>query len=389
MSAAQKRIDVISEDSEPKLTVAERKPVAVPEPEAKPAAAPVAAAAPKPKGKGLRRLLILLVPLLVAAAGGYYWLTGGRYVTTDNAYVQQPLVGISAQVSGTVVEVTVAENQPVKAGDVLFRIDPEPYQIAIAQADAALAQARLNVEQLRAAYATAQAKLTATQDIATVRHTELDRQQSLTDKGLATSSTLDDMRIAAQAGDNDVALAQQALAAAAAALGGDPQVATDEYPAVRAALAAQRMAARNLAHATVTAPDAGIVSHVSGLNAGEFVAAGATVLSLVERDRTWIEANFKETQLAGLTEGQTVDLSVDAYPGVTLTGRVDSIGSATGAEFSLIPAQNATGNWVKVVQRLPVRISATGDAVHPLRAGMSVSVSVDTGASRLDKLRAK
>ena len=192
--------------------------------------------------------------------------------------------------------------------------------------------------------------------------------------------------MAVYSAENDVALARQGVDAAKAALGGDPSIATDDFPAVRAALAQRASAQRDLDKASVSAPVAGIVSQVESLNIGQYVTKGASVASVVEREKTWIEANYKETQLAELRIGQPVEVEIDAYPGALLHGTVDSMGSATGSQFALIPAQNATGNWVKVVQRLSVRIAVTPDPAHPLRDGMSATVSVDTGASRLDKL---
>jgi membrane fusion protein (multidrug efflux system) len=348
---------------------------------------PAPATAPATKPGRLRRLaLMVVVPALLLVGGGYMWLTGGRYVATDNAYVQQRMVVIAPEISGAVIAVDVAENQTVAAGDTLFRIDPEPYRIALAQAEAALANARVSVEQLRAAYNTAEAKLTAATGILDIRNRELDRLKTLNAQGVASSSSLDDVTLAAQSAQNEVALAREGLATAAAALGGDPDIRTEDHPLVIAALAQRDLASRNLAKTTVVAPVAGIVSQVASLNVGRWVTPGAAAASLVESDQSWVEANFKETQLAGLTVGQPVHVSVDAYPGLSLEGHVESIGAATGAEFALLPAQNATGNWVKVVQRVPVRIAVTPDSEHDLRLGMSAHVSVDTGKSRLDSL---
>src|SRR3569623_1851956 len=271
--------------------------------------------APAKKKSGSRRLILMIaVPLVLVGCGGYFWLTGGRYEDTDNAYVQQAKVSLSADIAGRITSVNVGENQVVKAGDVLFTIDPQPYQLALDQAN-------------------------------------------------------------------------EQAATATAALGGDPNIDNDKHPAVLAALAQVENAQRNLSKTTVVAPGAGIVSNVSSLNAGQFVAAGTTIATLVESDGTWVEANFKETQLADLKVGQPAEVKVDAY-GNKIEGTVESIGAATGSEFSLIPAQNATGNWVKVVQRIPVRIKLA-DASDVLRPGMSASVTVDTGHSTLDKMMGK
>ena len=353
-------------------------------------AAEAAKPAAAPKKKNGRRLLLMTgVPLLLVAAGGWFWLTGGRYEDTDNAYVQQSKVSLSADVAGRVADVKVVENQTVKAGDVLFTIDPQPYEIALSQANAALATARVNVEQLKVSYGTAQAQLKSAEDTLAIRKAAFDRQSTLVTQGINANATLDDTKLAYQQAQSEVDLANQQVAAATAALAGDPNIATDTHPAVLAALAAVEQAQRNLTKTTVAAPADGIVSNVSSLNVGQFIAVGTTIASLVETESTWIQANFKETQLAELKVGQPVAVHVDAYPGV-LHGSIDSLGAATGSEFSLIPAQNATGNWVKVVQRLPVRIALPADPeIAILKTGMSATVSVDTGRSTLDKMMGK
>lgn len=356
--------------------------------EAAPAATPpLAAATPaKPKKRGRRMVLMFGLPVILLVGGAYFYLTGGRYIDTDNAYVQQSKVAISADIAGRVNSVSVHDNQAVKAGETLFTLDPQPFQIALDQANAALASARVNVEQLRVAYGTAQAKLAAAQSTLEIRQRELDRQNSLAGKGVSTAATVDDTTLAFQTAQTAVMLAQQEVANATAALAGNPQINIEEHPAVRTALAAKDNAERNLAKTTVVAPADGIISQVASLNVGQFVGAGTTIASLVETGDTWVQANFKETQLAGLAAGLPAEISVDAYPGVRLKGHVDSIGAATGAEFALIPAQNATGNWVKIVQRVPVRIKVDEDTADVLRTGMSAVVSVDTGKSTLDKM---
>ncbi|HEY4200909.1 MAG TPA: HlyD family secretion protein [Devosiaceae bacterium] len=359
--------------------------VQMPKPEAA-KTVPVEPEAPKkPKRRGRRIALMVVVPLVLIAAGGYFWLTGGRYVETDNAYVQQSKVAISADIAGRVISVAVHDNQVVKAGDVLFNIDPAPYRIALDQANAALASARVNVDQLRVAYTTAQTKLKSAQDTLEIRQRELDRQDSLAGKGVSTAANLDDVKIAYQSDQGDVALAQQDVASAVAALGGNPDIKTDDHPAVMTALAAKESAERDLAKTTVVAPADGIISQVASLNVGQFIATGTTIAALVETGDTWVEANFKETQLATLVSGQPAEVSIDSYPGVKFEGTLESLGAATGAEFALIPAQNATGNWVKVTQRIPVRIKLDeGSSPVALRSGMSATVSVDTGKSTLD-----
>lgn len=351
--------------------------------------APAAVAAPAKPKRSRRLLLMTSIPLVLVAGGGYFWLTGGRFVDTDNAYVQQAKVSLSADVGGRIMSVAVHENETVKAGTTLFTIDATPYQIALDQANAALASARVNVEQLKVGYGTAQAQLKSAQSTLEIRQAAFDRKNALVKTGNASDSTLDDVRLELQQAQTAVTNAEQLVANATAALGGDPAIATDEHPAVRAAMAQVENAQRNLSKTTVVAPADGIVAQVSSLNVGQFVNTGTTIASLVETSDTWIEANFKETQLAEMQPGQPVEISIDAYPG-KLEGKVASIGAATGSEFSLIPAQNATGNWVKVGQRIPVRIEFdAGDDLARLRTGMSATVAVDTGRTTLDKMTGK
>ena len=345
------------------------------------AAAPDTVAAPaKKKQNPLRLLLMFGVPVLLIGGGAYFYLTGGRYIETDNAYVQQAKVSISPDVAGRIVSVAVAGNQFVRAGAPLFTIDPEPYRIALSQADANLSAARVNVEQLRVGLAVAKAKLDAARATLEVRQADWDRKTTLQTQGVTAVSSLDDTRLALQSAQSSVALEEQDVANATAALGGDPDIATDDHPAVLAAAEARESAARNLDKTTIVAPADGIVSQVASLNVGQFVATGSTIATLVETANTWVDANFKETQLVGMAVGMPAEISVDAYPGTMLSGHVDSIGAATGAEFALIPAQNATGNWVKVVQRIAVRIvlDDTEANANLMRAGMSAAVKVDT-----------
>ena len=265
----------------------------------------------------------------------------------------------------------------------LFQVDPEPYRIALEQADAALAGARLKVQQMRAAYSQAAAEAKVVSDDVAYYQTEFDRQKALQAKGIASASALDSAsRNLRKAVESKVA-AEQAVASAAAALGGDPAIPVDKHPAVMAAQAARDQAAYDLARTTVHAPADGIVYKAASFKPGEFVAAGSQLFALVETGDTWVEANFKETQLTNIVPGQSAEISFDTYPGRSFRATVQAIGAGTGAEFSLLPAQNATGNWVKVTQRVPVylRLDQT-DPKLMLRTGMSASVSVDTGVSR-------
>lgn len=353
---------------------------------AAPVSSEVGAAPPAPARRprrGGRLLLMVAVPLALAAGGGWYWMTGGRIQETENANLRQAKVTVASEISGRIVTMRVAENMSVKSGDVLFAVDPEPYRIALAQSDAALSQARLQVEQLRAAYSQAETQVkTATSDVSYYSD-QLDRQKELSKKGVATQATLDSAQRDLLKAQDAKAAADEAVLSARAALGGDPAIETDRHPAVLAAQAARDKAAYLLAQTTVRAPADGVVSQASSFKTGQFVAAGTALFSLVETEDSWIEANFKETQLTNMKVGQEAEVTLDTFPDRPLKATVESIGAGTGAEFSLLPAQNATGNWVKVTQRIPVRLKVSSqDADLLLRTGMSATVAVDTGVSR-------
>jgi membrane fusion protein (multidrug efflux system) len=339
---------------------------------------------PKKKRKrGLRFILMVALPLALVVGGGYFWITGGRYQETENANLQQARVSIAADEAGRIVAVNVADNMAVKKGDVLFTIDPQPYQIALEQADAAVAQARLKVEQLRAAYTTALAQQRLSASNLAYQQSEFDRTKDLTAKGISTQSSLDEARNNLDKAHQEVAVAGQGVVSAKAALDGNPDIQTDKHPEVLAALAARDRAAYNLAQTKVFAPADGVIYQAASFKVGQYVSVGTPLFSLVETDDIWVDANFKETQLTNMKPGQKAEVVLDTYPGKTFEATVQAVGAGTGAEFSLLPAQNATGNWVKVTQRIPVRVKITDkDAALALRAGMSATVTVDTGVTR-------
>jgi membrane fusion protein (multidrug efflux system) len=335
------------------------------------------------KRRGGRYALMLAVPLLLAAGGAYVWVTGGRFQETDNANLRQARITIAADTPGRIVEVGVHDNQQVKAGDVLFVVDPEPYRIALAQADAALQGARLNIAQLRASHSQAVAQQHNAENNVTYLQSEFDRQQALEKRGVSTRSSLDQAGRALAQAQDQLQAARETVAGALAALGGDANIETDRHPTVLAAIAARDKAAYQLGQTTVHAPADGVIAQASSFKTGQYVAAGSPLFSLVETGDIWIEANFKETQLTNMRVGQTAEVTLDTFPGRPLTATIDSIGAGTGAEFSVLPAQNATGNWVKVTQRIPVRLKVDeADAQALLRTGMSAVVSVDTGHAR-------
>lgn len=356
------------------------------QPAAPVAVAPPLQSAPAPRKKarrGGRFVLMLALPLLLVAGGSYVWVTGGRYEETENANLQQARVSIASDTAGRIVEVDVTDNQRVEKGDVLFAIDPEPYRIALAQADAAVAGARLNVDQLRAAYGQSMAQERSATSEVDYAQSQFDRAADLARKGINAKSSLDEARNDLDKAKQQLAIARQGIESAKAGLGGNPDIATDKHPTVLAALAARDKAAYDLAQTSVRAPAAGVVYQASSFKVGQYVGAGTPLFSLVETGDTWVEANFKETQLTHIKPGQKAEIVLDTYPNRKFEATVQAIGAGTGAEFSLLPAQNATGNWVKVTQRIPVRLKLTDEDVKmALRTGMSATVSVDTGVTR-------
>jgi len=338
----------------------------------------VAAPAPAPRKRG-QRLLWIAGPLLVAVVGGWLYLTSGRYVATDNAYVQADRIQIASQVAGRVVEVLAHENQPVKAGDVLYRIDPAPLEITVARAEATLAGVGDALVASRDEFHRVQATLRSSESTLAWNEKELKRQQELRARGLVAQKSLDDAAhsVAEARADRDADAA--ALAKAKNILGGAVAGTTADIAPYRASQATLAQAQLDLEHAVVRAPVDGIVGK-HDLQAGEFLAIGQPAMPLIATRELWIEANFKETDLTHVAVGQHAKLAVDTYPGVKWDARVASISPASGAQYAVLPAQNATGNWVKVVQRIPVRLSIVVPRDAPqLRAGMSAEVEIDTG----------
>ena len=343
------------------------------------AASAAVTAAPAPRRAGRRRALMLALPVALAAAAGWYVLNGGRYEETDNASLHQARLLVAPDVGGRVTESRVHEGGRVAKGDVMFVVDREPLAIALAQADAAVASARLQVTGLQAAWRLASSKLEIAREDLAFRESEAQRQDQLTRRGVGTQSARDETNHALETARQSVTAAEAEVQNAAAALGGQPEGAVDGHPLVRQAQAARDDAALTLARAEVRAPADGVVTQASSFRPGQFVSAGTPVFSLMVTGQTWIEANFKETQLASIAPGQPATVAFDAFPGRDFTAEVETIAPGTGAEFSLLPAQNATGNWVKVTQRVPVRLLLSeGQDIADLRSGLSATVTVDT-----------
>ncbi|WP_221799515.1 HlyD family secretion protein [Oceanobacter mangrovi] len=332
-----------------------------------------------------RRALLIGGPLLMLLVGGYFYLAGGRYVETENAYLKASKVNISAEVKGSVNQVLVRENSRVEQGEVLFSLDPRPYEIARDAAVAALLDTRAEVEGLMHSYQQKQDELALLIEDRDYADSEFRRQQQLVKQHVASQAQLDQAKHQLVSAKQQIVVVRQALATLRAGLGGNPELALEQQPRVLLAQANREQAELDLQHTRVQAPFAGVVSNMP--KPGKYIESGQAVMSLVSDTDVWIEANFKETQLDNMRPGQPVDIHIDSYAGKTWQGHVESISQATGAEFSVLPAQNSTGNWVKVVQRVPVRISIEqGQDALPLRAGASTVVEVDTGHSRADQL---
>ena len=317
------------------------------------------------------------VPSLLLGAIVWYIHANANFVSTDNAYIQQDKVSISAELSGRIVAVGVRENQPVHKGDLLFRIDPEPYRIAAQQADAAIAAADTKVIGLQTDLSTKGADITTAQANLQLAQDNYDRTAELMRRGFSTRAQMDAVTAAVAAARGQVMNAEGAQLKARAALA-TSHFAPGVDPSVLAAQAQRRQAAYNLARTEVRSPIDGVVSQASRLLVGNLMVQSLPAVSIVVSNRSWIEANYKETDLAKMRVGQPATIEVDAYPGLKLKGHVASIGGGTGSEFSVLPAQNANGNWVKVTQRVPVRIAIDQPSPRPLIAGLSTSVTVDT-----------
>lgn len=327
--------------------------------------------------------LLVLGPALVIALALLFYFTGGRFESTDDAYVVAARVAISANVAGRVVELAVSDNQRVQAGDLLYRLDDAPFRITVDEATAQLSAAKLQVDALKANYMQREAELASARETLAFQQNELARYRHLLSRGIASQSQLDSAQHAFDEARSRLAGIQHEVAAVLAQLGGDARIEPARHPLVQQAQAALDRAQLNLSYTVVRAPSAGVVTRVEKLQVGSFVAATAPVFALVSTDNVWIEANFKEDQFAHMHVGQAARIEIDSYPGKIFEGRVVSMSPGTGSQFSALPAENATGNWVKVVQRLPVRIELTNrDQAYSLHSGLSALVNVDTRYQR-------
>lgn len=335
----------------------------------------------------LRVILLVVLPLAAVGGGLWVWLSGGRYISTENAYVKADIVQVSSEVAGRVRDVLVKDHAAVAAGSVLVVLDPEPFRIALAKTDAELDAARAQVQTLVASWSEAKSELKEAESKVAFWQAQLTRQMQLAGRGIIASTKLEEVENNAIAASDRALVMRDKMHRVATQLGGDPVRPIEQHPMVREKRAERDRAALDMSRATIVAPVDGTAVNVR-LQPGEQIRAATALFSIVSATQPWVEANFKETELTHVRPGQTATVVLDIYPDVTWLARVESISPATGAEFALLPPQNASGNWIKVVQRLPVRLRLVAQSGEPpLRAGMTASVRVDTGReSRLARM---
>ncbi|MCS0502900.1 HlyD family secretion protein [Ancylobacter mangrovi] len=346
------------------------------------AAGPAAGAPAKPRRSAVRRILFLLLPVLLVA-GGYWYVTGGQVVSTDNAYVQADTVGITSDVAGIVHSIDVRNNELVKKGQVLLQLEQEPFEIALEGARAQLGMARNQILALKAQYKQMVAEIAQAEADIPFYQKAFERQKDLVASAAASKAAYDQAKQNLDSAEQKVEVAKAQAAATLAQLGGDAGKPVEAYPTYLQAKSAVDKAERDLKETVLRAPFDGIVTNVPSMQVGAYLDAAQQAFSLVSTSNVWVTASPKETELTYVKPGQRVTVSVDTYPDVEWHGRVESISPASGSSFSLLPAQNTTGNWVKVVQRIPMIVRFDDlDGKPDLRVGMSATVSVDTGHAR-------
>ena len=349
---------------------------------------PESSFAPEERPRASRRrrrrwALFLLLPIALIV-GAYFYFEGGGYTSTDDAYIEADKVGLSTDVSGMVEAIEVRDNQHVTAAQVLFRLDPLPFQLKLDQAQSQLGVVRDNLNALKANYQNVAAQIKHAEDQIVFNQRQYQRQTILARQQFAAQTTVDQMRLNLQTSEQSLVSLKAQLAGIVANLDGNPDLSVEQYPEYRQALAARNEDARELRDTVVRAPYNGTVTNVPSLEPGMYLPTSTAAFNLVDTDRVWVEAQPKETELTDVRPGEPATITVDTYPRREWRGTVASISPAARSEFSLLPAQNTSGNWVKVVQRIPLRvqIDTTDKSMPPLRAGMSVEVSVYTGHKR-------
>ena len=352
---------------------------------------PVPAASSRPRkslGQTLREkrrtLLLVVLPLVVLVGGIAFYLSGGRYASTDDAYVGAQKVLITPDISGKIDKVLVKEGQKVRAGDELFEIDPVPFQFALQQAQATLETAKTNFNNLRDNVKIYTQMLDLANQGVDLKQRDVERKTALVKSQSGSQLDLDTSTTNLVLARAQLELLQQQLANAKNQLLGNPDLPLEQFPPYVQAKAALDQAQRNLDHTVLRAPIDGTATQVDSIQLGRFVAAGSPVFSVIDAGNPWVDANLKESDLTYVAKGQPVTMSIDAFPDHTFMGKVGSLSPGTGAQFAILPPQNSTGNFVKVVQRVPVRIyfDQNDKAVQKLKAGMSTYVWIDTGHQR-------
>ena len=371
--------------------MSEQKLKVVPAPEAKsqPGTPPAETQtkAPGSSRKRLRRTLLVVIPLIALLAGTAVYLMGGRYISTDNAYVGAQKVLITPDVAGKIISIAVREGQQVNPGDELFALDAEPYKLALEQARAKRATAKSDYEKLKTTYESLELLGTLADKNVALKQADVARKQKLLGSQATSQADVDTAATGLVTAQLQAQFSKQQKATTLSQLLGDPNLPLEKFPEYAQAQAAVDEAERNLRLTTVRAPLSGIATQVENIQLGRYVAAGSPVVSVIDDRKQWVDANPKETDIPQLRIGQKVDITVDSFPDHVFKGTVQSVSPGTGAQFSILPPQNATGNWVKVVQRVPVRIVFDEDEdTKLLRSGMSVTVDIDTGHSRMPSL---
>jgi len=329
-----------------------------------------------------RSHLFILGMVVACGVGAYLYFTGEHFVETDNAYLKFDKVTLSAEVSGEITSLLVTENQKVKQGELLITVDDATYKVALEKAQARLLKAESFIQSLRASYRTKQAELALAVSNLEFADKEYQRELNLSQKKLTSEALIDDRKHNLDMANEHMIIVEKELAQLLTNLNGRADAPINKYSEVMEAQADLDLARINLERTKIVASFDGFVSHLPKL--GQHIDPGGPILSLVSDKNAWIEANFKETDLVGLSIDQPVDITIDAYPDLHWKGTVESLSAATGAEYSLLPPQNATGNWIKVVQRVPIRIKLQPNQ-HDLvlRAGMSADIQIDTRSSTM------
>jgi membrane fusion protein (multidrug efflux system) len=329
-----------------------------------------------------RTILFALLPVVLVILG-YIYVTGGATMSTDNAYVQADMVGVANDIAGIVSEVDVKENQKVAVGDVLFKLDDKAFRLALDRANAQLSITRNSLIAAQANYRNMQAQIEQAKADVDFASVSFKRQQELAANNFTPMATFDDARRNLQVAQQKLASLNHQLAGLSASLNGDPDAKVESYSQYKEQLAVRDEAARQLEHTVVRAPIAGIATKVASLQPGQYLGASTSALAVVSTDRVWVQANPKETELTNVKPGQKATIEVDTYPGMQWTGTVESISPASASSFSLLPAENSSGNWVKVVQRIPLRVRVDAQPDKPqLRVGMSVELNIETNHPR-------